>query len=66
MTEFTDEMKLKVAKRELTMRKKVYPGWVRLGRMKQNQADYEIAGMQAIVDDYSQVVEPSLPMVAVE
>ena len=50
--EFSNEMKLKIAKRELQMRQRVYPRWVAGQRMTQTQADYEIAGMRAIVEDY--------------
>jgi hypothetical protein len=50
--EFSNEMKLKVAKRELAMRRKVYPERVKEGRMTKQQADFEIEGMRAIVQDY--------------
>lgn len=35
--------------REINMRVKVYPRWVALGRMTQDQADREIAVMRAIL-----------------
>ncbi len=53
----TNEMKMLAAERELKMRKRVYPAWVRQGRMTQAQADYQIAVMQDIVDDYTRLVE---------
>lgn len=56
--EFTDRMKLTAARRELAMRERVYPAWVRSRRMTQEKADYEIAVMAAIVADYQAVVEP--------
>lgn len=56
----TDAEKLACAERELRMRRKVYPGWVRLGRMLQEKADREIAVMAAIVADYSAKVHPEL------
>lgn len=37
------------AERELKMRIRVYPRWVEAGKMKQADADAEIAAMQAIV-----------------
>jgi hypothetical protein len=40
---------IKCARRELAMRKNVYPKWVAGGRMKQEAADKELAGMEAIV-----------------
>lgn len=38
------------AKRELMMRKRVYPRWVADGRMSEKKAEDEIAFMSAIVD----------------
>lgn len=49
---FTAKDKLACAEREVGMRKRVYPAWVRAGRMTQADADREIAAMQAIADDY--------------
>ena len=43
------EDQIKCAKRELAMRKVVYPGRVRMGKMKQEAADKEIDGMEAII-----------------
>lgn len=40
---------IKCAKRELALRQRVYPKWVRDGRMKREAADHELAAMQAIV-----------------
>ena len=34
-------------KREIAMRKRVYPKWVATGRMTQEQADKQIAAMEA-------------------
>jgi hypothetical protein len=53
MTEATREEKHTVAKREVKMRKRVYPRWVSDGRMAQHDADREIRVMQAIADDYA-------------
>jgi hypothetical protein len=38
------------AKRELALRKNVYPKWVHSGRLKPETAKHEIAAMQAILD----------------
>lgn len=38
---------VKCLKRELALRRNVYPGWVRGGRMSQAAADHEIAAMEA-------------------
>jgi hypothetical protein len=47
MSEPTLERQVKCLKREIAMRKNVYPQWVRSGRMDQEQADEEIAAMTA-------------------
>lgn len=44
--------KLIVVERELKMRRRVYPRRVADGRMTQPQADFEIAVMEAIAEDY--------------
>lgn len=41
---------LDCAKRELALRVKCYPGWVRGGRMSQQKADHEIRCMEGIVE----------------
>jgi len=38
------------ARRELAMRQRVYPKWVKEERMNQQKADHEIACMAAIVE----------------
>jgi hypothetical protein len=45
------------AKRELALRRNVYPGWVAKERMKQETADHEIACMEAIVATLEAVVQ---------
>lgn len=39
-------------KREIAMRRRVYPRWVRGERMTQAKADEEIRVMEAILEDY--------------
>jgi len=53
-----DEMR-RCAKRELALRQAVYPKWISSGRMKQEQADFEIQGMKKIVDYFDAI--QSLP-----
>jgi len=36
-------------RRELAMRQRVYPNWVKAGRMKPAEAETEIARMQAVL-----------------
>lgn len=56
------QTKLRSAKRELAMRRSVYPKWVESGRMTQSEADHEIAVMADIVHDYQmQADQLSLP-----
>ncbi len=52
MNEFSDADKLACAERELKMRRRVYPNWIRRGNMREGQAAREIALMEAIVADY--------------
>jgi len=44
----TLDMQIAAARRESMLRRRVYPGWVGSGRMKQAEADKEIAAMEAI------------------
>jgi hypothetical protein len=57
MKEYTPRDKLECVKRELAMRKRVYPRWVEQKKMTQAKADHEIAVMASIVDDYLADVE---------
>ncbi len=49
---FTDTEKRKAIEREIRFRQRVYPRWVASGRMKQEQADYQIAVLLEIAEDY--------------
>lgn len=49
--------KLACAKRELAMRRHVYPRWVQVGKMTKQNADHEIACMEAIVADYEEATK---------
>lgn len=54
---------IKSAARELAMRRNVYPKWVSSGRMKQADADHELAAMQAIIDTLNALrVRPAPPV----
>lgn len=46
---FTHDALLACAKRELAMRRAVYPGRVNAGKMPQHEADHETDAMEAIV-----------------
>ncbi len=48
------------ARRELALRRSVYPKWVRAGRMKQEEADREIVRMEAIVATLSAMAEEAV------
>jgi hypothetical protein len=49
--------KLKVLKRELAMRRALYPKWVKLGRMKPADAEHELAVMEAVTADYALLID---------
>lgn len=54
--EITTKDKLRSSRSELTMRRSLYPRWVKDGRMTQERADRGIALMEAIVKDYETLV----------
>jgi hypothetical protein len=48
---------LDCAKRELTMRRNCYPGWIKAKKfLTQEKADHEIACMEAIVETLTTLV----------
>jgi len=53
----TAEAKLASVERELGYRKRVYPRLVAGGRMKQDNADYEIGVFEEIAADYRRLAE---------
>lgn len=53
MGQFTDTEKAAEARREVKMRRRVYPGWVAMGRQTQEQADRHIAIMDEIATEYT-------------
>ncbi len=44
--------KIRCLKREIAMRERNYPRWVESGKMKQHDADREVAVMKAVLHDY--------------
>jgi hypothetical protein len=51
---FTIEDKYREVVRELTMRRSVYPRWIKEGRLTREQAERQIEIMVEIALDYSQ------------
>jgi hypothetical protein len=60
VAEATREEKYACAKRELAMRRSVYPNWVSRGKMRAAEAEREIRVMEAIVADYAPPTMPDL------
>lgn len=58
MITFAD--KLDETMRELRLRRRAFPAWVREGRMDQAVADRRIAVMAAIVEDYRAMVRQTM------
>lgn len=56
----TPAQKRACLKREIGMRRRVYPGRVASGKMTQHEMDHEIAVIEAILADYPEEVEPDL------
>ncbi len=48
--QYTLDAQIKCVRRELAMRKRLYPGWVMSGRMKAGAAEHEINCLQAVHD----------------
>ncbi len=48
----TTELKVRALKREIAMRRAVYPARIRRGEMRPSEAEREIAVMEAILADY--------------
>lgn len=55
MTAVTIDRQIQCVKRELSMRKHVYPKWVTNGKITQQSSDDEIAAMQAVLGTLEQV-----------
>lgn len=53
---YSDTEKRRCVRRELSFRRKVYPGWVERKKMSQEDADREIAVMEAIEADYDRLI----------
>ena len=53
---YSFETKLAEVEYELKMRHQVYPGSVKMGRMKQGQAEMKIAIMEDIAEDYRRAI----------
>lgn len=49
----SDHARIDCLKREIALRRRVYPRLVEQGKMTQTRADSEIEVMQAILDDYT-------------
>ena len=49
---------IKCVKREIGMRKRVYPRWVENGNMTQEKAEHELAAMSAVLETL-QSLEPA-------
>lgn len=56
--EITIEDQIACVRREIGMRKRVYPRWVENGKMKINQADREIAVMEAVLKTLEYLRKP--------
>lgn len=44
------EGQIRCVQREILMRERVYPVWVKNGKMRQGLASYEIAAMKAVLE----------------
>lgn len=56
MTIPTNKEKLGCMERELTLRRAMYPRWVKQGKMSVAQCVHQIRCMEAVVEDYRNLV----------
>lgn len=56
--EITIEDQIACVRREIAMRRRVYPRWVENGKMKQSQSDREIAVMEAVLTTLEYLRKP--------
>ena len=54
---FTNRQKLQAIRREIKVRKWLYPRWIAQGKMREGHAEYELAIMYEIANDYGRLVE---------
>lgn len=54
MPSYNAAEKAEEARREWMLRERIYPSWVRLGRISAKTADYRIAILRAIAEDYEE------------
>jgi hypothetical protein len=54
---FTLDEQIRCVRRELALRKNVYPKWIESGRMKPEVADHEISCLKAVHDTLSRLQE---------
>ncbi len=57
---FTNADKRDCARREATMRRRVYPRWIETKRMTQAEADRQQAIMDEIAVDYARLAEKEM------
>jgi hypothetical protein len=55
MTDFSLREQIEEVERELALRARVYPGQVRMGKMRQSIADYHMNRMRAVRDTLMQL-----------
>ena len=53
---YTLQEQISCVRRELALRKRVYPRWIESGRMKPETADHEINCMQAVHETLSSLL----------
>lgn len=51
-TRITHGAKVEILKQEIETRKKTYKAKIYFGEMSQEEADFQIKGMEAILEDY--------------
>jgi hypothetical protein len=55
---YPPDIKIRALRREIAMRRSIYPSRVSHGKMTQVEAEFEINIMEAILKDYEKLTEP--------
>lgn len=59
--QITIDEQIAEVKREIVMRKKVYPKWIEAGSMQKSKADFQILAMEAVLISLQEIAREKAP-----
>ena len=59
--QITIDEQIAEVKREIAMRKKVYPKWIEAGSMQKTKADFQILVMEAVLISLQEIAKQKAP-----